>query len=80
MAKATVVKSDKDWEAESDAHTLARAKEIMADEKRLKAAIAAAKRLADELEKEHKHIKEVGGGDLTAKMYPKMKDTDKDGK
>jgi len=53
----------------------------MADEKRLKAAITAAKRLADELEEEHKHIKEVGGGDLTTKMYPSMKkDTDKDGK
>ncbi|MFZ0931234.1 MAG: hypothetical protein WAN11_21690 [Syntrophobacteraceae bacterium] len=72
MAKTSREKTDKDWEAEIDAHTLARAKEIMADEKRLKAAISAAKRLADELEEEHKHIKEVGGGDLSTKMYPKM--------
>ncbi|MGO9020044.1 MAG: hypothetical protein ACLQVJ_17040 [Syntrophobacteraceae bacterium] len=74
MAKTVRQKTAKDWEAEGDAHTLARAKEIMADEKRLKAAIAAAKRLADELEEEHKHIKEVGGGELAGRMYPKMEE------
>jgi hypothetical protein len=83
MAKADAPMIDKDWEARSDAHTLAHAKEIMADEKRLKAAISAAKKMADELEAEHRHIKEVSSGDLTDKMYPSMKDgkkdTDKDG-
>jgi hypothetical protein len=74
MAKADAPMIDKDWEARSDAHTLAHAKEIMADEKRLKAAIAAATKMADELEEEHRHIKEVSSGDLTDKMYPSMKD------
>ncbi len=64
---------EKDWEARGDAQCLAKAKEIAADEKRLKAAIAAAKKMADELEEEHRHIKEVGAGNLADKMYPTMK-------
>ncbi len=71
-------KTDKEWEAHHDAHTLAEAQEIMKDEKRLKAATAAAEKIAKELHETAERMK--GTGDLAGKMYPKMKDTDKDGK
>ena len=63
--------------AHEDAHALARAKEIMADEKRLKAATEAAEKIAKNLAEEAERMK--GSKDLLDKMYPKM-DTDKDGK
>ncbi|MGA2937294.1 MAG: hypothetical protein ABSF52_09380 [Syntrophobacteraceae bacterium] len=70
-------KTDKEWQAHDDAHTLARAKEVMADEKRLKAATEAAEKIAKNLAEEAERMK--GSKDLLDKMYPKM-DTDKDGK
>jgi len=79
MAKAPQTLSDKDWAARDDAHTLGRAKEIMADEKRLTAASKAAKDIADELAEETEHMKGVASGNLIDKMYPTMPDTDKDG-
>lgn len=45
---ATAPKTDKDWEAESDADTLARAGEIRRDKKRLNRAMIAAMRMAKE--------------------------------
>ncbi len=39
---------DRDWEAENDASTLAEAELIKADEKRMKKAQEAAKKMADE--------------------------------
>lgn len=72
MAITDKTMSDKDWAARDDAHTLGRAKEIMADEKRLAAAVKAAKDIADELAKETEHMGGVAKGDLAGKMYPKM--------
>ncbi|MGA3113499.1 MAG: hypothetical protein ABSF90_03595 [Syntrophobacteraceae bacterium] len=74
MAKSPTVgqKTDKDWEAEVDAHTLARAKEITGDEKRLAAAVKAAKDIEKEISEDLKRIQSVGG--LADKMYPKMEE------
>ena len=43
------VKSEQDWQAESDAETMARYNEILADKARQQRAIAAAKKKAQEL-------------------------------
>lgn len=43
-----MAKSDKDWEAEGDAHTLVNAEAIQADKARLGKAKAAAKRMLKE--------------------------------
>jgi hypothetical protein len=67
-------KTDKEWQAHGDAHTLSEAKIIMADEKRLKAAIDAAKKIVDELEEKAKGMGGVASGDLAGKMYPKMEE------
>ena len=72
MAKVDAPMTDKEYQARDDAHTLARAKEISADEKRLAAAVKAAKDIADELAEEAKHITGVASGGLLEKMYPKM--------
>jgi hypothetical protein len=72
MAKVDAPMTDKEYQARDDAHTLARAKEISSDEKRLAAAVKAAKDIADELAEEAKHITGVASGDLLEKMYPKM--------
>jgi hypothetical protein len=45
---ATAPKTDKEWEAESDADTLARAGEIKRDKKRMNRALIAAMRMAKE--------------------------------
>lgn len=49
MATAGIA-MNKDWQAEDDMRTLARANEIRADKKRLKAALAMAAKLITELE------------------------------
>jgi hypothetical protein len=67
-------KTDKEWQAHDDAHTLARAKEIMADEKRLKAAAEAAQKIADEVTKEAERMGAIAKGELHDKMYPKMEE------
>ena len=48
MAISLSEKSEKDWEAESDADTLARAGEIQRDKKRMSRAMIAAMRMAKE--------------------------------
>ena len=67
-------KTDKEWQAHGDAHTLAEAKLIMGDQKRLKAATEAAKKIADELAEKVKGMTGVASGDLAGKMYPKMEE------
>ena len=54
-----MTKQDKIWEAESDARTLMEAKVIQKTPARLRAAILAAKRLADEKKKESEGMKAV---------------------
>lgn len=51
MAKSTGIGMDKDWQAEDDMRTLARAEEIRKDPKRLKAALAKAQEKIEELQK-----------------------------
>lgn len=54
--------SDKDlWQAEYDADTMARYEEIMADNKRKQAAIKAARKKAEQLEKGYVNMKKVAG-------------------
>lgn len=48
MASAKISNEEKDWQAESDARTLAEANVILSDEKRLNSAKKAATRLAKE--------------------------------
>ena len=50
MAKSTGIGMDKDWQAEDDMRTLARAEEIRKDPKRHKAALAKAKEKIAELQ------------------------------
>lgn len=50
MAKANAIAMEKDWQAEDDMRTLARAEEIRKDPKRLKAALAKAKEKIAELD------------------------------
>lgn len=47
---ATGIAMDKEWQAEEDMRTLAKAQEIRADKKRLKAALAMAAKKISELE------------------------------
>ena len=53
------VKSDRDWEAESDANTLIRATEIRMDSKRLAKALKAFKRIKLEKEARDKAINAI---------------------
>lgn len=48
---ATVTKEEQQWQAESDAETMARYEEILADPKRKQRAVNAAKKRAEELQK-----------------------------
>jgi len=50
---------DRRWQAESDAHTLARAAEIEADSKRFNAATKVAKKMAEERMKETVALEQV---------------------
>ena len=59
MAKSTAIDSDKTWQARCDASTLAEAKTIMTDPKRLTAAAKAAKKLADDKHEEAKAMSQV---------------------
>ena len=52
-------KQDKEWQAESDAQTLAKSREIMDDPKRLAAAAKKAQYLAQERAKEAKAMAKV---------------------
>lgn len=51
MAQKSMTVDEKRWRAESDADTMARYEEIMADSARRKAAVSMAKKRADELTK-----------------------------
>lgn len=53
---------DKDWQAQSDALDLMRAKEVMSDPARRRAAKAAALKLADEKMEEAKNMKKAARG------------------
>lgn len=59
MAKGTMISEDKKWQMESDARTLAEAKQIMGDPKRLKGAANAAKQLAEDKMTEAKAMTQV---------------------
>lgn len=56
------MKSQKQWQAESDAQTLASAEQIKASNTRLRAAKAAARKLATEQERQAKAIRKVAKG------------------
>lgn len=49
--------NDLEWQARSDADTLARAHQIRSDPKRHRAAREHAKKMLSEMEKEHEHMK-----------------------
>lgn len=51
VTKKSMTADEKRWRAESDADTMARYEEIMADASRRKAAVSMAKKRADELTK-----------------------------
>ena len=53
--------SDKKWQAECDANSLARAAEVQADAARMKSAQAAAKRITAEKEKELAGMRRAAG-------------------
>ena len=55
-ANSPMQRSEKDWQAESDAETLVRAKEIQADASRRAAAAKAAQRLLDEAKEKAKNM------------------------
>ena len=59
MAKIT--NEQKRWQAESDAETMARYEEIMADSSRRRAAISMAKQRASELNKRAEAMNRVAG-------------------
>lgn len=56
-----MVKTDEDYQAEWDAQTLADAEQIKADQDRMARAGKAAKRLAEEKEKENRAMRKVAG-------------------
>lgn len=53
------VKSDTQWQKESDAHTLAEAERIKSDPARMKGAQTAAKKMVTEKQKEVKHMEKI---------------------
>ncbi len=71
-------KTDEDFQAHQDAHTLRSATEIHGDPERL----AKAQKALEQIEKETREALTAiqRAKDLPDKMYPTMKDTDKDGK
>jgi hypothetical protein len=65
MTKMT--KQEKEWRAESDAHTLITAEAIMSDSVRKKLALQKVKTIADEREKEAKAAKRVANKKRTTR-------------
>lgn len=59
--KKTISAEEKRWQAESDADTMARYEEIMADSARRRAAVSMAKKRADELTKRASVMNRVAG-------------------
>ena len=62
-----LVKSDAQWQAESDARTMAEYENIMQDSKRKNAAIKAAKSMASDLNKRANAMNKVAGSKTTKK-------------
>ena len=60
-AKSKMTKQDREWRAKDDAYVLMQAEQIASDSQRKKAAIAAAKSMVREKEKDLKAIKKVTG-------------------
>ena len=58
---STLNKDEAQWRAEDDARTMARYEEIMADSARKKAAIGAAKSMANDLNKRANAMNRVAG-------------------
>jgi len=69
MAKLSV--DEKKWQAESDAETMARYEEIMADSARRNAAVKAAKEKASDLNKRANAMSKVAGKSTTSKSKKK---------
>ena len=69
MAKLSV--DEKKWQAESDAETMARYEEIMADSVRRNAAVKAAKEKASDLNKRANAMNKVAGKSTTSKSKKK---------
>jgi hypothetical protein len=71
-------KTDDEWQARGDAHTLKEATAIHGDKDRLAKATKALAQLEKEAQEALDAIQKAK--DLPGKMYPTMKDTDGDGK
>ena len=69
ISKSAPTKEQKQWAAESDAHTLVEADVIRSDPERLKAAQEIAKEILKEQEQKAEAMKAVAEGAFT---YPKM--------
>ena len=69
MAKLSV--DEKKWQAESDAETMARYEEIIADSARRNAAVKAAKEKASDLNKRANVMNKVAGKSTTSKSKKK---------
>lgn len=63
-SKSSMSAEEKRWQAESDARTLANYQEIMNDRSRKAAAIAQAKKQAQELQQRATIMAKAGGGKL----------------
>ena len=61
------IKSDKEWQAQEDAYTMARYEEIMQDASRKKAAIAEAKKQAADMNKRAAAMNKVANTKSTKK-------------
>ena len=56
---SNTIKSDAQWQKESDARTLAEAERIKSDPTRMKGATSAAKKMVTEQQKEVKHLEKI---------------------
>jgi hypothetical protein len=67
----TMSKSEEDWQAEDDAHTIARAEEVKADPERLKRAQKAAKRIVEQEKARAKAMEKLAKAKLEYPNSPK---------
>lgn len=67
------IKTDRDWQADYDADTMARYEEIMQDKQRRNAAIKAAKEKASDLNKRANAMNKVASTSSKAKSTTKSK-------
>lgn len=73
MPKNPMVASEKDWEAQNDADTLARAEEIKADNQRMKRAAKAAADMEKEAAVRAKAMKSIASKGKKKPARPKKK-------